>query len=569
MECANTRPVRWITPPWDCNTSDWLDIDRRLASDHPARLVARLVDECDLTDLRKSYAGRGTFPHRPELLLRLVLFECLAGKLSAVQWHSDSQELDPVKWLLFGLQPSLSSLYAFRDRCAPVLDGLNRQLLDVAQAEGFVTANDVALDGTFVSSLGSRHRLANSKTLVRRLEQLDAAVAADYAVVTKVEPSHEERSLALRIAKVAVPADPSSSTSAAALPELATEESAAIVGAADVTALAGSLQPAPGEAPPTPEREKSTDWMAKTPAGRFKQHMRYRKAQEILKRKQQARQRTISRRAKAKRQPVERVTISLNEPDAALGRDKLKTFRPLYNLQLACAIDAPFVVGYDVIAEVTDAGQLGRLACRIEDLCGHLPKRVAVDEKYAGQADLARARELGIEVYAPTTATKLADGSRKKPQKGMIPKQDFVWLPEEETYRCPQGHHLKFARSSTEKRQGGESLKLTQYRCPAEHCQACPRREECTRTPQRGRIVKRSEYDPLVEELNGRMRDPEGRKFYKHRKKTIERFFADLKRHRELDQFHGFGLTRARAEAAMLVLALNGMALLKARDEQS
>ena len=230
-----------------------------------------------------------------------------------------------------------------------------------------------------------------------------------------------------------------------------------------------------------------------------------------------------------------------------MGRDKVHTFRPLYNVQFARDLDTQFVVGYDVVPKTTDAGQFGPLAGQVENLLGHLPKRTTVDEKYAGQVDLALARELEILVYAPTSATKQADASRKKPNKGMIPKQDFVWQPEEQTYCCPQGHRLKCVGTSTQTRQGGETITLTQYRCPPEHCQACPVKAQCTRTPERGRIVKRGEHDDLVDALRDRMQRPEGKELYRKRKQTVEQSYADLKEHRGLRQFHGFGLTPAQS----------------------
>ena len=159
MDRGKDRPVRWNVPPWDRNTAGWLAIDQRLASDHLARLIDRVVAELDLTDLRKRYAGRGSCPHPPELLLRLVLFECWDGELSPSRWYRDCHELEPVKWLIFGLEPSRSSLYLFRDRCAAIIDGLNGQVVQIARAEGFVTPDDASLDGTFVAARGSRHRL--------------------------------------------------------------------------------------------------------------------------------------------------------------------------------------------------------------------------------------------------------------------------------------------------------------------------------------------------------------------------------------------------------------------------
>lgn len=569
LPCAtdrdNARPMRWGIPPWDRNSAEWLAIEHRLAPDHPARLIDYLVAKLDLTDVRTSYAGRGSPPHPPELLLRLALFEFWEGELSPAKWHDHCRELDPAKWLLFGLRPSLSSLYAFLARCAGLVDGLNRQLLQMARAEGLVTGDDVAFDGTFVATRGSRHRLVTAKIVHKRLEQLDAALAADYAPTSKEETPNAESSVpALPPPEVAAPVGRLCSAPADTSPATSTGGPVATIAVTEVTTHASSSSPAVAHRQPPPKKAESPYWMAKTPATRLKQRQRYRLAGEMLKHKHQRHQQTLSRTAKAKRRSVERIVICPTEPEAALGRDKLKTFRPLYNVQWAHDVDARYVVGYNVVASATDDGQFGPLARSVESLCGHRPKRVAVDEKYAGPVDLALARELKITVHAPTSTTMQADGSCKKPKQGMIPKQEFLWLDHEQTYRCPQGHLLRLVRSGTQTRAGGETLKLMQYRCPAEHCRTCPVQSKCTRTPEQGRIVKRSEHDELVEELRARMQSPESQEFYRERKQTVELGFADLKEHRGLRRFHSFGLTRARTQVAMLVLAVNGMAFAKA-----
>ena len=203
MDCNNARPIAWAVPPWDRQTPAWLDIDQRLESTDVARLVDQLVARLDLTELRISYAGRGSRPHPPELLLRLVLFETLEGDLSPKRWHRDSRKLDSAKWLLFGLQPSLASLYAFRDRYAPILLGLNRQVLRIAQDEGLLIGNDAAFDGTFVAARGSRRSLLSMKVLDRRIGELDAAIAADYAVADLDTPDGKDAGAATPCAKLA------------------------------------------------------------------------------------------------------------------------------------------------------------------------------------------------------------------------------------------------------------------------------------------------------------------------------------------------------------------------------
>ena len=63
--------------------------------------------ELDLEPLRKTYSGRGSRPHRPDLLLKLMLFEHHRGRFQPIQWHEDLQENVAVRWLTCGLQALL------------------------------------------------------------------------------------------------------------------------------------------------------------------------------------------------------------------------------------------------------------------------------------------------------------------------------------------------------------------------------------------------------------------------------------------------------------------------------
>jgi transposase len=545
----NAPGPRWIAPPWTSASDHWLDIDRDLPADHRARRIVEIVAELDLTPLVESYAGLGSPAHPPELLLRLALFEIHRGCLSPTQWFEDCRYDDAVKWLVFGLRPSRSCLYQFRDRIGPYLDQWNRSVLQRAQAEGWTPAKRASVDGTFAASHASRHVLIRAKILGERCQQLDAVVAADFSDAA---------------------ASPAQRTPATDPTPASTSEAAPLAPGDPVTRPAAS--PAPAAQP---------CWMAQTRGGRFGQQQRYHRAQELLKKRQKQQKQTVSRRAKAKRRSPEQMKISLTDPEAALGFDKTKVFRPLFNIQLACDLDSGFVLSHDVFSAATDANLLGPMVARTRDLSGKTPEVALGDSKYASILDLKLCDAEGITMYAPVSdKPSQAAGSVSPPvdpggcdtkssrpaqPTRLIPKSEFHWLPEQQTYRCPAGHLLVFERKETQQRMEGELVQL-QYRCPAEHCQACPLASRCTRAPQRGRIIKRSEHDDLYDALCERMRQPEGQAVYKLRKQTVERQFADLKQHRGLRQFASFGLRRARIQVGLLVLVHNGLELLKARS---
>jgi len=306
-------------------------------------------------------------------------------------------------------------------------------------------------------------------------------------------------------------------------------------------------------------------WLARTAAGRRRQRALYGRAEARLAELERQHGRTQRRKAKRRRRPAERVVVCPSEPEAALGRDKAKVFRPLYDVQLAPDLDGPLVLGYGVYARVSDAGLLGPSLERARDLAGRLPEVVVADGIYASALDLAWCEEHRVTLYAPVPADAAADG----PPRGQLPKGRFTWVEAEQAYRCPQGHRLPLDRVGTEQRQDGQQVVVAQYRCPPAHCLACPLRDACTRAPQRGRTVKRMEHEPLVDALRARMATPEGQALYRRRKEVAERAFADLKTHRALHRFRSYGPERALTQVGLLVLAHNGLQLLRARDARA
>ena len=103
---------RFAEPPWDEQTPRWQEIDRCLPADQLARQFAQTTEELDLAGLIATYGGRGSRALWPDLLLRLVLYEMQRGRQSPAEWFLDAKESEPLQWLLFGMKPSRTALYA-------------------------------------------------------------------------------------------------------------------------------------------------------------------------------------------------------------------------------------------------------------------------------------------------------------------------------------------------------------------------------------------------------------------------------------------------------------------------
>jgi transposase len=480
--------TRFREPPWNRHSPEWQAIDAELREDHVARRISEGVDEVELSKLEGSYQGQGELPYPPKLMLKAILYEIQQGRQSPAQWHRDAKENDVVKWLLLGSRPARSRWYAFRDRLAPWIDGLNAQILQQAVATGITPAKQASLDGTLIASGASRHQLANESKLQKRCEELQRAVADD---------------------------------------------------ASDVS-------------PPTVPA-----WMAKRPATRLRQYQRH----QVAQRRMAELQAENSSRIPSRRRERNKIVLSVSDPEAALGLDKHKVFRPLYNAQYARDLDSPLILGYQVFAQSSDAGTYQTMLDRVAQFTGRKLEKALADAGYATAVNLAVSERRGVTLYAPWQENDFTPAAKKSLPESQLPKSAFTWQPESQTYRCPAGKELKYVGRETRQRAGDENTVYLSYQSSRHDCLACSLSRSCVKNPSNGRRVRRNEHEELIEAHQQRMQTPEAKQLYRYRKQTVELAFADSKQHRGLRRISGYGLTKARLQTGLTVLIHNLLAL--------
>jgi hypothetical protein len=177
--------------------------------------------------------------------------------------------------------------------------------------------------------------------------------------------------------------------------------------------------------------------MAKTSQGRSQQHHRYQQAQEQLAVLQAAN----AQRAPSERRAPEKVVVSTGDPEAALGLDKEHVFRPLYTVQTLRDIASPFILGYDVFAQASDAATLPLMLRRSSHLTGRQVKDLLVDSGYVTGPAFADCAAQGVRLDGPWKENAMSASKAKA--KSQFSKDDFEWHPELDVYQCPAGHPLK------------------------------------------------------------------------------------------------------------------------------
>ncbi len=339
-------------------------------------------------------------------------------------------------------------------------------------------------------------------------------------------------------------------------------------------------------------------WMPASVSGRQRVLKRYEQAQQRLEQRLQP-LRSKQKLSKKDRETLSRLRVSLTDPEAALGWDKVGTYRPLYNVLLVQATDSPLTLTWEVLPRNNDDGLLKPMMEKTKEQLGHHLDEVLIDGGFvtldgvqwceqeeiivyappakAAKATAAGAQAVVAEVQGEQTEAAKAEGkkpemdqasaasaTRVAPKKeAQLPKEAFRYDSVEKIYYCPQGKRLEEQTRTKERRQNGLSLPMIVYRASGQDCQACPQQQRCTSNPTKGRTVRRYEGEESLERVRQRMAEPASQQVYKQRCRSVELGYADLKEHRGLRGFRGFGLQRVRAQAGLVILASNGLTIVR------
>jgi uncharacterized protein YabE (DUF348 family)/transposase len=127
-------------------------LDDWLPAEHPARLIAELVDErVDLLPIQAVYdAGHAAPPHDPQLMVRILLYGYVTGVCSSRVIERKCVDDVPFRWLAGEGAPNYRAIARFRKRHLSALGNLFVEALALCQAAGMVRLGRVALDGTRV-----------------------------------------------------------------------------------------------------------------------------------------------------------------------------------------------------------------------------------------------------------------------------------------------------------------------------------------------------------------------------------------------------------------------------------
>jgi len=233
--------------------------------------------------------------------------------------------------------------------------------------------------------------------------------------------------------------------------------------------------------------------------------------------------------------------ISLTDPDcrsmATSGKD---TGIVGYNVQAAVDTKHHLIVAHEVTNVGSDRHQLANIAKKARAELGSEKLDVVADRGYYEGGEIKACEDAGISVTLPKPQTSGAKA------EGRFGKQDFVYKPEENAYRCPAGETLPYRFTNV---QDGKTV----HRYWTNACKECRLKSLCT--PSKERRIFRWEHEAVLEKVQARLdRTPEAMTM---RRSTVEHPFGTIKCWMGATHFLTMTLPKVATEMALNVLAYN------------
>lgn len=198
------------------------------------------------------------------------------------------------------------------------------------------------------------------------------------------------------------------------------------------------------------------------------------------------------------------------------------------------------IVTHEVTNVGSDRAQLSKMAQQARDAGGYEALTVIADRGYFKGEEILACDQAGM---TPLVPKPLTSGSKAE---GRFGKQDFVYIPEDNEYRCPAGERLSWRFDNVERG-------LTLHNYWASSCSTCPIKPQCT-TGQERRI-KRWEHEAVIDAMQERLdRTPDAMRI---RRQTVEHPFGTLKAWMGAIHFLTRGLQRVSTEMSLQILAYN------------
>lgn len=481
-----------------------IDLGDLIPEGAPARLIADIIDELDLTELISHYQNskEGRKGYHPVMMLRVIIFGYMNNIFSLRGLEAAVQRDVHLIWLACYQKPDFSTISKFKKLCIPYIKDIFSNIVTILAQEGYVDlVKDLYIDGTTIRSRAARRsirwrsnaerygKMADDKIqqgVQELLEMIDEGMAYDQQELVNFT-TDEARKIADKVSS---------------------KLGGKVKGMGAVTALREAC-----------DRKDTHDATLELCAGRC--------------------------------------GVAPTDPECGIMHAKEDGYdgnaTPNYNVQIAT--QNQIVTNYDVYDCPSDQDT----AIDFIDTCieenGVTPRAVIEDAGYGYEEVYVELEKRGIEavVKFPNFDTI---ASRRPVPEGKYDKFGFHLSKDSSTLICPAGHQMDVI--GVEERYTKRGFRSDSTILTCTHCQTCPFKTQCCVPKNKDCQIKRKLGNIRQEEkAKERLLLPQNMARLKRRSLEPEPVFGQIKYNRGYQRFRHFGKARVKMDLGFMLIAHN------------
>ena len=510
----NYKQVDYTLYETGCQLKLPIETEKNIAADNPVRLVSAVVERMDIRKIERSYSRFGRIEYPPRILLKILVYGYMRKIYSSRELERACRENICFMYLLGDYPaPDHNTIARFRSKyLAENEQDLLEQMTAMLQAWGFISLENVFIDGTKIEANANRYSFVWKKStekffqklrekILRELPKLVKSAGIRWHVGTTVE-IHRLKKLRKKL-----------------------YEKAAAEGLAFVQ---GKGQ---RKAPLQKAIETVEEWLEK-----LKKYTSY---LDIC---------------------GDRNSFSKTDHDATfmhMKEDHMRNgqLKPGYNVNVATSEE--FIIGNYFSSDRNDVHT-------VIPFVGYLSRyrivRYIFDSGYESEENYSHFERLEAELYV-----KPSNHEQKKKRKhrtDISRRENMAYNAEEDSYICANGKAITFDYVKKQKSSTGYESEVSVYSC--KDCAGCPLKEKCIRGSSKKPLEERSKVlnvskkfvrqrEQMEEKINSEL----GKLLRVNRSIQAEGVFAMVKEDMNFRRFLLRGMVKIQVEWTLLSLAYN------------
>jgi len=483
------------------------NFDGLIDTNHPVRLIDKVIEKLDITSIVGTYKGGGTSSYHPRMLLKVLIFGYLNNLFSSRKIANALKENVYFMWLSGQSFPDFHTINNFRGkRLKNDIENIFKQVVLLLVESDILTLNEVFTDGTKIESVANRYTFVWKKSVEKNKQKLEKNIQA---VLKEIEEAITEDN------NVKEETHPSSSLTSSELNE--------------------KIQ-------------------------KINQKLRDKQVEKTIKKKVEK----LCTEALPKLQEYESHLQTMGERNSYSKTDRDATFmrlkedhmrngqlKPAYNLQLST--EKNFITNFSLHWRPGDTGTFIPHLQSFKEKYGQYPNLAVADAGFGSCENYEFLDNNKIESYVKYNYFHKEQSKKFKADISRV--ENLYYDAEKDYYICPMGQKMLPVGIAWKESDLDYKYEVTIYK--ARNCNGCPLRGACHKQKGNRQIEVNKKLNIYKQKTRENLMSDTGKKLRGRRCSEVEQTFGQIKWNKGFKRFLLRGTSKVTVEVGLIALAHN------------